>query len=97
MNLISLSHPGGAPLRGMAECCVVAEGFRSALRAPLHPSHCLPRPLRERPASGPLPLMCPRVDTPPATTQHIRQEIAWDAYLRGINSDYLFKMYLHFG
>jgi hypothetical protein len=57
----------------MAECCVVAEGFRSALRAPLHPSHCLPRPLRERPASGPLPLMCPRVDTPPATTQHIRQ------------------------
>jgi hypothetical protein len=42
----------------------VPEWFRSALRAPLHPSHCLPRPLRERAASGPLPLMCPRVDTP---------------------------------
>ena len=41
----------------------VAEGFRSALRAALHPSHCLARPLRERPASGPLPLMRPRVAT----------------------------------
>ncbi len=35
--------------------------------AALRPSHCQSRPLRERPASGPLPLMRPRVATPPAT------------------------------
>jgi len=51
---------------------VVPEGSVPRWRAPLRPSHCLARPQSERPANGPLPLICRGRLYPSGTTQPSR-------------------------
>ena len=57
---------------GRREVCVVPEGSVPRWRAPLRPSHCLARPQSERPANGPLPLICRGRLYPSGTTQTSR-------------------------
>ena len=63
---------GYQPKMSIIPGCVVPEGSVPRWGAPLRPSHCLARPQSERPANGPLPLICRGRLYPSGTTQPSR-------------------------